>query len=1508
MSKIKKVIICILACLCASLSCASIASVLARYVAEKGGFGSIGDGGANDLPYEISSPIVVNTQEELFEALQYGYSYVKLGDNLKNPFLVTEKVTNMSRSLILDINGKQIQRNSRDPMLSIPNGITLTILDSSVGKTGGLYNPVGSVLSIEGGVLTVTGGKFESGPRLTEYYSYFTDTSRTGVHNRIDKDSNNTQFTVSERSSTGDTVETTTKIMPVFTPVVTLNGGLVEHVDGNVYFNVDWKDANNTIAIPADTYCYYVTSDGFSTGDTIDFSSTAADFSYSYYAEPTTYSYISSTEPSGTKNVDYVEVTIYAYKTDIQTAIDGRNGKPSNFAAVKMLNGELNINVNSTNPDAGSFYTYFGVKEASCIYTQGGTMNINTTGTFSTVNPELVGNINQNGLAVKGEDICIRTSTENTGVLNINKGTFRSYVGDIVDMYGGEINVYGGSFEKDATVNSKIHQQDLADVNTNTQHGTNGACIDSHGGEIYVEGSSAENKISFVMRGSGVSCISTTRVEKEVAPKVTCINCIFTVDSSALIGKDVTAINNVGVYNREGEVTLNNCEFTMDGYNALGIVSVDSSISATTGEGIIDADLVKFEMGGERARGIYQKSGETTIHTGIFSMKGAKATGIVASSGTVNIGNAPTLDKFRPESELGVPQGAVFFYIDRCYDCYGIKAGINNSIAGDNVGTIPADSQVTINLNSCQVLLGQGKVPATGSGSTGSGEETPTGSGGETPTGSEDKFYYEATLEALRKADKEPNIGEVVCAGIFSNLDNAQINVTRAHFVIAGAYSAAIHAQKGTVTQTATEEGNYGKLSALVGSHYVDYTNGGKTAAGKWIYSTVSENVFNVDDFEGASKVHSLESNPVVSSFGIMSAGGDITLDRAFIRLKGEYSSGIYSTGGAVTINEQLQELIVDETPNPDEISTTAIFVSDGKDASGNLKKGKITIRGTGNNIKNGYTVKHKGAEDAEDEVLPGGVGIVVNSSSVLSRVTGNSFELLGDLDVSCSESTAVLISGGSVYIKDGVTLNVNSTIRSKNNDNLNCLDYKRKYVIEKIVDGETKKEVITETTQNYAGVKITGGTLTCDGTLNINHNGLWNDEHLGIKDFATFAVNSFALNVNAKPGDVIKIANGNITNSCGGGVAVSGGNLQLGIKDSISKSVDVSTTGNEYYTVYHKDNESSNDNWGYYIMKTGGYAVSVRGGNAEVNGGTYQTALGSAFLVKRGNAVINDGTFIGKDTSNQNENNKDIINYYGIGAGPAAHYSLAMYGGELTVNGGTFGSSDGSAGIMVRGMHQEENTSGNRQIEKATLVMNKGTVYSGGSSAGICLFEHAHVTLGAEGRTDSDVQVTAGSSAVTVESSYYCSSDENSESDTKLTVNSGTYFAHRYGQGQWTNVLYDAVKGAEINITGGHFKCKHSLVVYFNMQAIPANFKISGGTFESGTDNFANRFFLVGTLDYPYNNALLSDILADGYDFYISDVAVDKTTQLNDISGATATVGPATPVTPPTEPEVPSA
>ena len=125
----------------------------------------------DDFEYTLYDSIVVNTIDEFFAAISNGYNYIIIGDAIKDPLIIAGSMSDIRDDLIIDLNGHEIQRNSRDPLLNVTTGFTLTIIDR-VG-TGSMYNPVGSVIQVSGGTLTVQNGIFESGPR--------SDDSRNGV-------------------------------------------------------------------------------------------------------------------------------------------------------------------------------------------------------------------------------------------------------------------------------------------------------------------------------------------------------------------------------------------------------------------------------------------------------------------------------------------------------------------------------------------------------------------------------------------------------------------------------------------------------------------------------------------------------------------------------------------------------------------------------------------------------------------------------------------------------------------------------------------------------------------------------------------------------------------------------------------------------------------------------------------------------------------------------------------------------------------------------------------------------------------------------------------------------------------------------------------------------------------------------------------------------------------------------------------------------------------------------
>lgn len=1315
MSKTRKILLCILSALFVIVSAFGFASVWAKYVAEKGGTGSIGGDDGYDLPYEIASPVVVNTQEQLFEALQYGYSYIQLGENLKNPFIVTEDVTTMSRSLILDLNGKEIQRNSRDPMLKIPSGVTLTLIDTSLGKKGGLYNPVGSVLQIEGGTLSVTAGKFESGPRPSEYVS-----GEGG--SRID-DSKTISVSVSRRD--GGKID---QEMPVFRPDV-----VDSYVYGNVYFDEAWGEG----VIPADTYCYFVTSDGFTAGDTVEFEKTSADFSYSYYAYPATagtnaYQYRSVSTPAGTVNEDYVVVTVYGYTKDIETA-QSKSGD-AQYAAVKMLSGELNINVNSTsNSGAGSFWSYFGVEQAACVYFSGGTMNVNTTGTFSTVDPAEIQDINPAGLAAGGEGICILSGSNNTGNLYITNGTYLSYLNDTIHMTGGDICVTGGQFYKDASASAE--DTDLS----------NGAAIYLSGkdSKIMVTGSSGST-IPFYMKGSGLVGIYSedgATLEAEYTKFVV-------QENDKGYGK-----NNIGIYNVYGTVTVSNSEFDLDSNSSGGIVSnkVVGDTSSHTAKVTVSSTL--FSLNGEDSKGIYQQYGDVVVNSGIFSMTGKAAVGILASEGRVDVGTEATSTSYKFDD-------TVIFYIDHIEDCYGIKVGINDG-ENNSVGTTDENAIVTVNLYSVQFFIGQGT----------DGEES----------------YYKTENTTKPSTDSGIN-----CAGIFTNLNNATVNVGRGVFLVAGSYSAGIYAQQGKIETLGNTDAAH-KLAIFAGVKYSSYTNGGQSASG-WIYSPLTE-----DGYKQGASFSDLVSTPATGSYGIASLGGVIDLGSVYVHLRSVSAAGLYSRGGNVTLQD-FQADIEDENGvvNTNQYLTTSTISVE----SGNVK------------ISNGA-------------VKTTGIGVTVE---------GGNLTIDGTFSITATRTTAIFTSGGSIELGTESVISVNSTI-------------------EALADGVTALpwQAGTGLAYHYDGIKVMGGSLAANGTLNVTHTGLGNDTDYD--SIYNFVVKSFAIRVTASETASVVIRKGTIQTTVGGGVYVNGGDLTLGTSGMASSELTVSTTGTGLDTqkLYRDSDFLGNQNWSYYKSITGGHAISVAGGSLTVYGGTYSAEQGDGIIVKDGIVRIYDGVFQGKDS------------YSGVyvGAGPGASYCLAMFGGELTIENGTF---DGTLCVLTRGRGADS---------KVTATIKKGSFKSATDSAAFCVYDYSDITLGTVGGSNDDLELIGGSSALTIEGLT------NVNGTVSVTINSGIYQCTRNSNSRWTNAVYYAYQPASFTINGGYFDGSTSYGIYFNLSEV-SNVKVNGGT------------FLAKSYTFYINdgNALLSTIvdttsskLLDGDN---ATIAVDDNSTINGVGANT--------------------
>lgn len=1386
MSRLRKTILWMCTALCAVCLIGSVSLVWAKYVDELSGSGTVGKDEGFDLPYEVSDPVTVNTQEELFNAIQYGYSHIKLGDEMKNPFIVTENVTNLNRSLILDLNGKEIQRNNRDAMLIISTGVSLTLVDSSEGNTGGLYNPVGSVLEVDGGTLLVTQGKFESGPRPEEYYS-----QTGGVSGSV-------SVAVSVRS--GGATVTETKEMPVFTPTITWEEGEVGYVDGNIYFDVAYS-----ADIPADTYCYFVTSDGFTSGETVAFDKTAADFAYSYYVYPEThanaYQFMSAAQPSGTINEDYVRATVYGYYDDIKTAAS------TEYAAVTMQAGSLEIEVTADKGSAGysesgSFWSYFGAETSYCVNAKGGKMSVDTTGIFSTVNPD---DLPSNSLAKSSEGVCIRCAyTTADGSLTLLSGNYTSYLGDTIYISGGNMYVNGGSFRKDASFAS-----------ADSAAGENNAIIGISGVGTSLDVSPASGKITFSLAGSGIYGIRSTGTGS-TALNVKDADFVFEAQEGVTPWR-----NNRGVYATGGTVNAVNCLFDVGSDASYGIRAVKDTGS--------DA------------------GSSVNAYQCVFKMTGAEATGVYASAGEVNLYG---------DSENANDTYSLF-YIDHVKNCYGVF--------------VEGEDALDVNVASAQFFMGQ--------------------------------VYcgIEGTAESFNGA------------AVYSDNARAEIRLGDALFITAGKAVSGVYANQGTITATSAHH----KTVIITGARYDSYKSG------ESVFPR-GGNDYTVDVVDSGNFAATQQN--ATDSHGILSNGGTITLDSAFVAVFSTSAAGIYANGGNVTVNGTM-DMVVRNTTNDNDnntLASTAVGTLDGSvtlngtakiltDSLGfYVQKGNLTAnadlsirstRGTAVYVNGGNFAINQGATTIDcvidgncrwrdgsgysDAVLiqsgsfTAGGKLTVTHQGLSNEKTGGSdmvrsyaVRILGTdsveskFEVSSAEvATITNAVGGGIYVNGG-SINVNqlsidveayglamrgSTVTAgdvtiHNYLKLNSerttgiyitggsltLDPASSADITSVIDSGYSFCSDTSTV-SYDGVYVHGGSLIANGTFNVTHKGLNNDQQSGNGTtlYRTFEVKSYAVRVESDANDAanVVIKAGSIVNSVGGGAYVSGGNVTLGEAGG-SNAVSIRTTGSTLFGGYIAFGTAAS-NWAYRLTETGGSALKLNGGTLTVYGGDYSAAQGNGIVVLGGTADIYDGTFVGNDVYRASDGSPV--------AGPAASYAFAVYGGTANVYDGSFNVGASGGGAFVTGVSGTYAT--------ANIYGGDFTVYGQG---GFGVYEYANVLFN-PANTQVGGTTIGGTINVTGEAAGLIVEVSNNNG-VAVEIRGGSFSSRRSsgGDGIWCG---DG--DARLTISGGTFtgSSRAGLRLEQNNN-YSSNVQLSGGTFVRGIST---------------NNNYSSNLLAPGYTYSYS-------------------------------------
>ena len=555
--------------LIASVTLLSFSLTYGRFFEESS---SSDSGYGSDIEYIVSEQIEVSNVDEFIGAIENGYTNIILSDDATDPFVITAGVTDVGADLILDLNGHELQRNSRDPLLNIVNGVRMTIIDTSASQTGSFYNPVGSVLQINGGTLTVSSGKFESGPRKDEYAvktgNVFSSTKGGSVATSdvIDTEVFKKPFEGKDYVS-----EEGKKSMPIITPTVS---EIVESdksfffVNGNMYFD-DFGFGDNPY-ITADSYVYFTIADT-SIQNTLSVEKGSADFYYSYNVVKSvddsgkpSYSY--TDQPAG-DNIFKAVVYIYNNVKDSATA-------ETSYATVRMASGNMYTR-------GGTFNSYFGVDTAYGIYAEGGYMAVEN-GAFSVI---------ENGTCIKNA----YTNPSSGEYLRVSSGSFSAEEGDAIQISGGKMIITGGSFVKNSG-----------------DGGEQSAVIRVTNGEL--DGSAATN-LSFSVSGStlyGIYAKSSadtdyaessadTDADVRLAPKINLANATFTFNGA----------NNVGIYSESGVITASDSVFDMNGSDSVGIEIGGESGSTDTKE--VEVLGTVFQMKGRQNIGVLSSGGSVLL-------------------------------------------------------------------------------------------------------------------------------------------------------------------------------------------------------------------------------------------------------------------------------------------------------------------------------------------------------------------------------------------------------------------------------------------------------------------------------------------------------------------------------------------------------------------------------------------------------------------------------------------------------------------------------------------------------------------------------------------------------------------------------------------------------------------------------------------------------------------------------------------------------------------------------
>lgn len=545
---------------------------------------------------------IVSSPEELVNAIENGYSYIEIGKDAPDPFVINSDIADVATNLVLNVNGHVVVRNSRNPLINVQKNVSVVLVydsesdeDTPQEDMGGFYNPVGSALQASGGTLTVGQGKYESGPRAGDTQESVKDTKEVNVYHR-DGDRGAAAYT-----------ETTEASMPAggkdmyFEDTPTSGGNdfiekdtfLIYTEEKNGYIPAEGEENAGKLIVHVEE-----NADGSLSGDVFSVPCNVAscDFYYYYPTEE------GKTKVGGQDVQTYAVVYGYndvkALAEKENTDLTQTNGREAGnvlvwpYAAIRSLAG-------SAYARGGEFYTHFSTENTYGIYSSGGIMTVGGEASAAPI------------FSAQGLGTCIYMAAEEAAdggqdknILTIDSGEFSSEIGDTIEMHGGTMNIKSGSFTKKAA----------AEDNTKT------AIIHMTDGKLIADGS---------VDGSGKKSI-----------QMMCD------------GENVSLKNVFGVYSEGGTVSLQDVQIVVNGTYSAGVLAItgeqaasEKAYAVTVADSVID---VKFREDKLSSSGISTEGGNIQLKGSVLVT--SQGLGITARMGSIDIAAGG-------ESEVDTPRG-----------------------------------------------------------------------------------------------------------------------------------------------------------------------------------------------------------------------------------------------------------------------------------------------------------------------------------------------------------------------------------------------------------------------------------------------------------------------------------------------------------------------------------------------------------------------------------------------------------------------------------------------------------------------------------------------------------------------------------------------------------------------------------------------------------------------------------------------------------------------------------